>query len=391
MLDAENTSTTNPRDTIVQWQRILRYHPAPPAHDDHISTHEYPQANFSWGDTIYDKSNDSTRFYFQNIHGLQYNKKGGKLVDICNLMKCANVDCCGLTELNTDLLQYSIQQNIMNSIRVNFGQTNHWYTMSTSQIPSSSSYKPGGTATILQGSIVGRHLTSESDDQGRWTIMTLMAKGNCKLSHITCYKTVKNDIQCAGPKTVYAQQYSMNAQNGRLLNPCPLHNFMLDLEIMLQKLIQQDHMIILGGDFNQSLQDYNQEMLRLADKFNLQEVMAQVHEEDLPSTYTRGHKCIDYVFVSSSITDSVERAGYLAYGEFLSSDHRGLFIDLHTDSLFGFDTPKMAKHTQRDIRSTNPTHVSKYIQAKHKYLCDHNVFERIKVLSTSSFFDPEAL
>ena len=187
MLDQANTSATQEQDNIQQWQRLFRYHsPISSQTDPPANTQAYPNNNFSWGDTIYDKSEDTTRFYFQNIHGLQYHKRGGKISDTFKLMKSAQIDCAGLTEINTDLLQYSIRQNIKQSIQLEFHPLHYCYIMLTSQIPSSSSYKPGGTATILQGPMVGQHLKSESDEQGRWTIITLMAKGNRKLSHITC-------------------------------------------------------------------------------------------------------------------------------------------------------------------------------------------------------------
>ena len=116
---------------------------------------QLPSRQFSWGDTIYDKSDDTTRFYFQNIHGLQYNSQGGKISEICHLIQSAQVDCAGLTEINTDLLQYPIRQQIKHSLQSNFHPIHYRYIMSTSQIPSSTSYKPGRTATILQGSLTG--------------------------------------------------------------------------------------------------------------------------------------------------------------------------------------------------------------------------------------------
>ena len=108
MLDRPNISISPHQETVSQWQRLLRYSSHRLPQTDNPPTQEYPHNNFSWGDTIYDKSDDTTRFYFQNIHGLQYNAKGGKLSEICHLMQSAQVDCAGLTEINTDLLQYPI-------------------------------------------------------------------------------------------------------------------------------------------------------------------------------------------------------------------------------------------------------------------------------------------
>ena len=114
MLDQANDSNYSHHPTTQRWQTLLQYQLPDSTQTDHpFQTQEYPQNNFSWGDTIYDKSEDTTRFYFQNIHGLQYHAKGGKLSDLCNLMKSVQVDCAGFTETNTDTLQYSIRQNIM--------------------------------------------------------------------------------------------------------------------------------------------------------------------------------------------------------------------------------------------------------------------------------------
>jgi hypothetical protein len=49
-------------------------------------------------------------------------------------------------------------------------------------------------------------------------------------------------------------------------------------------------------------------------------------------TYSRGNKRLDYAFGSQLLNDSIIRIGYTPYNFVITSDHRGLFIDLNADS-----------------------------------------------------------
>ena len=82
----------------------------------------------------------------------------------------------------------------------------------------------------------------------------------------------------------------------------------------------EGHSIILGGDFNQSFEDNHGELFQLAQEFRLQDIMSRRHHGNLPATYIRGTKCIDLLLISDTIAHTVQKCGYLPYGELFQSD-----------------------------------------------------------------------
>ena len=54
---------------------------------------------------------------------------------------------------------------------------------------------------------------------------------------------------------------------------------------------------------------------------------------------------------------STAACGYLPFGEYVESDHRFSYIDLHTTSVFG-DPAKLAPFPERDIQANNPALVT---------------------------------
>jgi hypothetical protein len=54
-----------------------------------------------------------------------------------------------------------------------------------------------------------------------------------------------------------------------------------------------------------------------------------------PSTYSRGTKRLDYIFVSPSVLPFIQKCGIDPFHQILYTDHRGLFIDADIKGLLG--------------------------------------------------------
>jgi hypothetical protein len=79
----------------------------------------------------------------------------------------------------------------------------------------------------------------------------------------------------------------------------------------------------------------------------------------------------------------VVKAGYEAFNVRYPTDHRAYYVDLSIDELFGTQIQPLAKFEPRILKSNNKNQVTAYIKAKHKFLVDHNVFQRTKRLECS--------
>jgi hypothetical protein len=152
------------------------------------------------------------------------------------------------------------------------------------------------------------------------------------------------------------------------------------LGLYLKECREGNEEILLLGDFNESIGSDLDAMQKLMDENNLADVMKSRHSEPLPTTYARGHRCLDYALATRGIIQSLVNAGYEGFGAKYPTDHRAYYLDLSTDRLLGIQIQPLAKLEPRVLKSNNLYQVTAYIKAKHKHLEDHNVFERIRQL-----------
>ena len=105
------------------------------------------------------------------------------------------------------------------------------------------------------------------------------------------------------------------------------------------------------------------------------------HGSNLPSTYNRGSKPIDEIFVSSSL--KIKRAGYLAHGATLG-DHRPIWIDVDRNTVIGCKGHLNPTFATRRLKTQDPRVVQKYLQVLSDILHQHNVEERAEILLTTA-------
>jgi hypothetical protein len=87
-----------------------------------------------------------------------------------------------------------------------------------------------------------------------------------------------------------------------------------------------------------------------------------------PATYIRGSKRIDYFLISESLIPSVIAVGYDPFNFRLLTDHRGMYLDLHTATAFGNHTAALASLPSCDLRSKDAAAVTTYVNGKHSHL-----------------------
>jgi hypothetical protein len=139
--------------------------------------------------------------------------------------------------------------------------------------------------------------------------------------------------------------------------------------------------IILAGDFNEPLDAGNSNMSKLCQDIGLTDVFALRHPHiPEPATYIRGSTRLDYFLVSASVLPSVTKCGYDPFHLRLTSDHRGMFLDLDTELLFGNRTQALASIPHRDIRSKEKKSNTIYIDKKYDHLESNHFFHNLETL-----------
>ena len=331
------------------------------------------RTNTSWGDSLSDlKSPDITRVYITNLNGLQLDARGGKFDSVCRSMKEIQVDVLCAQEHNVDTTQASLRNIIFDTARQHWDR--HRLVISTSPIPFKTQFKPGGTMVLTTGSLTGRMCKQTRDKWGRWSCQEFQGQGGRKLVIISAYQPiVKGGTQ--GTITVASQHVSLLLRSHDTVTN-PRVAFRRDLIQCLQNYKASAYDILLTGDFNEPFGSDPDGMGKIADQFQLLDLMSARHSSSPPATYARGSTRLDYVLASSSVCSAVQQAGYEAFNKRIASDHRGYFIDFRTQDLFGSDTQQLASRVLRNLSASNHTQVTAYIRKKYDLLAACNAFDR---------------
>jgi hypothetical protein len=109
-----------------------------------------------------------TRVYIQNVNGLSFDRRGGQLNNVCEVIQEIQADLfCG-QEHNLDVTQMSIRSTLYDTVQ------QHWdrakFIAGTTPIPFATPYKPEGTFMLTIGNLSGRIVHQVQDRWGRWVI-----------------------------------------------------------------------------------------------------------------------------------------------------------------------------------------------------------------------------
>jgi exonuclease III len=119
-------------------------------------------------------------------------------------------------------------------------------------------WKPGGTLLGITGNLAGRVRKHHLDKYGRWIQVELLERDGRAVTVLCAYQVVQEKGQ-HGPRTTYSQQVRMMRMEGTT-DPNPRKAFIRDLKKTVKQLAQDDHDIILMGDFNELIGDKPDEM-----------------------------------------------------------------------------------------------------------------------------------
>ena len=342
------------------------------------------------GDDLTTKHPNHFRLLLQNPNGFSYENDLIAYQLCLHNIKSISTDIALFPETNLHWSNYNVQ-SISNRHRRHIFDYSKQIT-SNSTHTYNSNYQPGGTCSLLLQKMVGRHHSSFSDSSlGRWTVTNLSMRNNQILSIICCYQVCQGTIVSAGPKTAFSQQWSLLKQQGHD-NPNPRKQFYTDLDKLLSKLISQNNMIILAGDFNASVGNEPHGLDRIVTKFNLCDTIQYLHGPYSCASYSRGSKCIDYIFCSHSFLPAIKRGAILPFNSVISSDHRPIFLDIDVNQTFQSPLSSLVQPSQRSLTSTNLKKCNQYISNLSDGFERHRIFQRIQHLdSLSNCHDPSTI
>eukprot|EP00979_Chaetoceros_neogracilis_P017703 scaffold10267_cov270-Chaetoceros_neogracile.AAC.1 len=215
---------------------------------------------------------------------------------------------------------------------------------------------------------------------GRWSHIDIQGKNSLMTTIITCYCPVIS----SGPASCYSQQLVYMSHHPEELPPnttCPRQLFGSDLRTLVKSKMDQGNQIILQGDFNAEFKEIRKWMAEMG----LVEGICELHGyENAPKTYKRSKDSpLDCFFVSPII--QAKRGGYLSFRK-LVGDHRGLYLDIPTVFLLGYNLPLCISPSARRLKMNDPRVVKKYCEKLRKLLDQDNLFHRMNQVHTNTTF-----
>ena len=177
------------------------------------------------GDSATHKHDDTTRVYFINVNGLSpYNESlRSLLIDLASI----HVDYLCISEHNMATDKYSVSAACRKVIKT--VHQHHRWIAATSKVSFEHVYKPGGTMSLVTGSLTSRVRRQYADEYGRWCCTVFGGKRQRSLAIINVYQVSQKDHVTTGPFTAQTQQKVQLSGCGR--HPLPRKCFLLDLKI----------------------------------------------------------------------------------------------------------------------------------------------------------------
>ena len=296
------------------------------------------------------KATSNTRMMFHNVNGLDVPGIDGFDM-FANEQHSLHVDVQCFSEHCLDTTKFYVTQTAKDTLRQHFpGQST--IQLNSSSEPATNIYKPGGTGILVLGDIVGRQEPNGrgGDPMGRWSFVHFRRRDCPPLTVISAYQVCPNPTNSLGNTAYHQQIRALNAAGH-----CPLHPrqaFMRDLGTFVDTLLTRGHDIILGGDFNESLEDRNSGLLKLIATYDLTDPFLSrfPHHENF-GTHSMGSRRIDSVFLTPGLLPSLKKIGYAPFDYATSSDHRPILLDFDTRTLFGQFHDPIPSSTSRILKT----------------------------------------
>jgi hypothetical protein len=163
---------------------------------------------------------------------------------------------------------------------------------------------------------------------------------------------------------------------------------MESISTLLTQLQAEGDEILLQLDANTAPTD--QEWVTFLSTHNLVDLHGIISSNPFPNSYASGTEKIDYMLGTNPLcAAAVRRGGIRNFTKGPHSDHRGMYLDLDSATLFSEKCVDPTRPAARQLRLGNKRTINTYLQILQAQLQHHNVFDRIDKLSEQAVTLPE--
>ncbi len=281
------------------------------------------------GDKLQSRHNDDgvIRFGFQNINSIDI-PRTNKLPREVEVIHELGIDICGYAETNKPWTNNNKGIYDANMRRMFQNMANTQYA-SLPPIDHQTTYQPGGVLQTITGHVTGRVRQQGSDKYGRFAWHLLQGSRDEGIVVITAYRVCQTSN--AGPNTAFTHQQSAMMKDG-VVNPRPRKQVLIDLTKFIAEMRLKGCRPIVMLDANGSTFT-DKEFREFQQNAILEDPFYEKFNE-MPRTYNRGTKRLDYILMDASLQHAIRRIGYLGTHEAVFSDHAMAWVDFDETMLF---------------------------------------------------------
>ena len=379
--------------TSPQTNRISPTCPVPTAPTRPVPTSLFDYFSFAsdkttddtstWGDSIHEDPAELHRIYFQNLDGLR-NDTDEIAHAIASMAQLKTGTFCW-ADPGLDFSIPTVLRSLQTPLGNNFDAARSAF--SSSKLPETSlcgatGYQPGGTFMATTNRWATRSTGKPLVDPtglGRWSGLCFLGKRGKRLAILTAYRSPRQTTK--GGFGFYDQQYSLLLAQG-VKKPNVRKQFIVDLVAFINTLQSDGYEVIVSLDANETIgQDRDFGLAHLINECTLTDLHL-LSPSNPPETYRYGNnRRIDFMLGTAAVASSVSRAGYNAYDNGVTSKHRGLFIDVDFTQLMG-SVDAITPTKARILCSEDQQSVDRYLEAFKQYADDHQLWTRVKELTT---------
>ena len=133
-----------------------------------------------------DKPDNVFHLFCGNPNGFTIRPRSGDFIDCCKEVSRFQANTSCLYEHNLDSHNHKVRNILYKTTQRAFDHSK--LTTASSSIPATSTFKPGGTMILTQGSSIGRLILSGHDEIGSWCYHTYSCNNFCRLRITSVYQ-----------------------------------------------------------------------------------------------------------------------------------------------------------------------------------------------------------
>jgi hypothetical protein len=291
---------------------------------------------------------------------------------LCDSFRVKHASAVTLQEPNCDFQQKRCVTALDRHIRHKTTFRKWAYSSSASNPHPTSTYLPGGTATIIRDHWATRfHEAGGDTELGRWSYISLNMDDTQTLLYVISAYRVCAQQNDPSSNTASMQQRRILLSRGNATEP--RDQFMIDITAFITSIHAAGHRVTLSIDANENLDTEHSSLHAFIEACGLVYVHEARHHYDTPKTNIRGSAQVDYIFCTQSLSSSIRGSGFLPFNDGHLSDHRVLWVDFHGPSVFGQKTAPVVPPPQRNLNTANPNTFKPYVERLTKLFDEHNI------------------